>query len=151
MPLLAPVDDQMEAEIEAQIQQISNIPYLLQEGGVPFLAMGLILGFVGLIFVIKPQRPSTVAIYAFVSLLPGIIAMIGVYVSCSEFVEMGTSPDVPKPDKLFGVIGRAMGRSFYGLLATLIPMFFSTIAFLRTRPAIPDQSSLPQSDLATGS
>lgn len=133
-------------EIEVQVQQISNLTYLLKAGGLPFLVMGVLMGIVGLILVLKPRRTSTVAIFAFVSLLPGVIAMIMVYTSCSEFVEMGSSPAF-KPAEVFGVIGRAMGRCFYGLLATLIPMLFAIIAFLR---AIPSGSGLSQGDLSVG-
>ena len=134
-------------EIEVQVQQISNLTYLLKAGGLPFLVMGVLMGIVGLILVLKPRRTSTVAIYAFVSLLPGVIATIMVYTACTEFVEMGTSLVAPKPAELFGVIGRAMGRCFYGLLATLIPMLLAIIAFLR---AIPSNSALPQGDLLVG-
>lgn len=129
---------------EAQFEQISNLTYLLKAGGLPFLILGLVIGIVGLVLVLKPRRTSTVAIFAFVSLLPGVIAMIMVYTSCSEFVEMGSSPAPPKPAELFGIIGRAMGRCFYGLLATLIPMLLAIIAFLRT---IPSNSVLSQDDL----
>jgi hypothetical protein len=135
-------------EIEAQVQQMSNLTYLLQAGGLPFLVMGVIMGIVGLILLLKPRRTVTAAIYAFVSLLPGVIALISVYTACSEFVEMGSSPAPPKPAELFGVIGRAMGRCFYGLLATLIPMLLAIIAFIR---ASPNGSALPQDDLPASS
>lgn len=131
-------------EIEAQVQQISNLTYLLKVGGLPFLVLGLVIGIVGLVLVLKPRRTSTVAIFAFVSLLPGVTAMILVYTSCSEFVEMANSPTV-KPAELFGGIGRAMGRCFYGLLATLIPMILAIIAFLR---AIPSNPARPRGDLS---
>lgn len=130
MPLLA----QVEAEMDAQVQQISNLAFLLRSGGLPFVAIGLALGIVGLIFVIKPRGQWTVAIYAFASLLPGLFAMLSVYSSCSEFAALASGPEVPKPAELFGTIGRAMGCSFYGLLGTVIPMLLAIIAFLRARP-----------------
>jgi len=43
---------------EAQFQQISNLTYLLEAGGLPFLVMGLVMGIVGLILVLKPRRKA---------------------------------------------------------------------------------------------
>lgn len=128
---------------EAQIEQISNLACLLKSGGLPFLVMGLVLGIAGLILLLKSRRRSTAAVFAVVSLLPGFIAMILVYMACSEFVEMGTSPTIPKPAEVFGIIGRAMGRCFYGLLATLISMLLAIIVLLRARPS---DSALSHSD-----
>ncbi|MFT5323550.1 MAG: hypothetical protein ACI8P0_001400 [Planctomycetaceae bacterium] len=67
------VDQAVEIE-EAQFQQISNLTYLLEAGGLPFLVMGLVMGIVGLILVLKPRRTSTTAIFAFTSMLLAIIA-----------------------------------------------------------------------------
>lgn len=150
MLLLAQIEAPVEVEVEQQVQRMSNLGYLLQAGGLPFLAMGLVLVLAGLILLMKRRQRVSVAIYACCLLLPGVVALVAVYTACSEFVELASSPDVPRPAELFGVLGRAMGRCFFGLLATLVPMLLAIIAFLRVRSPEHDQSSLSQDQVETG-
>ena len=125
---------------EAQPQQIPTIVWLLQPGGIAPLALGLILALVGMVFVIRPNRSSSM-ILAFLSLLPAIIGLIVVYAAAAEYAEMARSRIGPKPAEFARLTGRAMGSSFCGLLGTILSVFVAILALARTGKSVDNPNS----------
>ena len=120
---------------ESQPQQISTIVWLLQSGGIAPLALGLILAFVGIVFVIRPNRTWSMTL-AFLSLLPAIVGLIVVYSAAADYAEMARSPNAPRPAEFARLTGRAMGSSFCGLLGTILPVFVAILALARTAKSV---------------
>lgn len=117
--------------IETDAPQMSTIVYLLRSGGSPFLAFGLLLAIAGIVLIlIRPSR-TLVLIYAVVSLIPGLLAMVAVFGACSEFIEMSGSPQLLKPTDFANVAGRGMSCGFFGLFSTLISSLLAALAFFR--------------------
>lgn len=65
------------------------------------------------------------------SAIPGIIAIIAIYMACTEFIEMTTSDTPPKPAIFAAVAAKAMPFGFFGLLSTIVPILLGGLAFRR--------------------
>ncbi|MAG94334.1 MAG: hypothetical protein CMJ48_11360 [Planctomycetaceae bacterium] len=125
---------------EAELQQVSNIAFLLRAGGIPFLALGLFLCIFGVVLAARPTNRVAITVYAFLSLLPGLFAMFAVYAACGEFGDMAVSPGPTKPSVIVSVAGRAMSYGFFGLLGTILPTILAIIAFARLSAQSPTES-----------
>lgn len=119
---------------EAPAKLMSTIEYLLGAGGLPLLLIGLVLSVVGLLMVTRPVNRRAIAIYAILSLLPGVLAAYAIYSGCVEFREMATATataELPKPSDFADVAGRAMSNGFWGTIGMILPSLLAIIAFAR--------------------
>ncbi|PQO42973.1 hypothetical protein [Blastopirellula marina] len=121
---------------DGQAQQISVLSWLLQSNySLALLGLGLILAIAGIILIIFPNRSASVVI-AGLSFLPGLIGLVMVYSAATAFSTLAGSPEPPKPTEFAKVINQALYSGFFSLIATLLAMFFSVVALVRSsRPA----------------
>ena len=119
---------------------ISPFRFLLFSGGLPLLAPGVVFSFWGLWNILKPRHPGLIVSQMLLSLLPGIFAMIAIYVTYTEFAAMAAQTTIPKPTTLAGVAGSAMSYGFCGLLSTITPVILGAVAMHRYL-GLPGESS----------
>ena len=110
---------------------MSPLRFLLPAGGMPVLAFGIILSLWGLWNIFRPPSPRRILSPMVLSTVPGIIAIIAIYIACTEFIEMTTSEAPPKPAMFAAVAAKAMSFGFFGLVSTIVPVLLGGLAFLR--------------------
>jgi hypothetical protein len=115
----------------AESVAMSPLRFLLPAGGMPVLAFGIILSLWGLWNIVRPQSPRRILSPMVLSSIPGIIAIIAIYMACTEFIEMTTSETPPKPWMFAAVAAKAMSFGFFGLLSTIVPILLGGLAFRR--------------------
>lgn len=118
---------------EESAQQTSTLLYLLHSGGLLLVAAMLCLAVIGVWMIMRPHGKTLVLVFAVLSMLPGIWAILNVFLAASQFTAMASLAEAPKPAEFADVVGRAMANGFYGLLATLVPMSLAILAFMRSR------------------
>ncbi|MEZ6057004.1 MAG: hypothetical protein R3C01_09900 [Planctomycetaceae bacterium] len=121
-------------------QQISTFAWLLRSGGVWPLGLGMLLAVVGIVLVFKRSITAT-KILGFASLLPAIIGLICVYMAADDFGELASSERPFKPNDLARIVGRGMSYGFFGLLGTILSMFFAAVAFARHNCSVEENTS----------
>jgi hypothetical protein len=108
---------------------LSPLRFLLSAGGVPLLAFGLFFSLWGLWNVVKPQSSRLILSQVVLSTMPGIFAMVAIYVTAADFTELATAETAPKPAIFAAVAGRAMSYGFVGLMSTIVPVLLGATAF----------------------
>ena len=116
---------------EAQVHQIPEFIFLLRAGGFPYFALGLFLSLFGVVLVAIPKSRLAITIYALLSLLPGLLAMVAIYSACGKLVEISLSTTAPKPAEFAAMTAHAMSCGFLGILGTLLPTILAVVAFWR--------------------
>ena len=111
--------------------QVTVINFLLHNGGLPYLGLGMFLSLIGVALVIIPKNRLAIIIYAFVSLLPGILAMFAIYSTFADFSSMALSATAPEPTEFAAVTARAISCGLMGILGTILPTVLAIIAFSR--------------------
>ena len=120
--------------------------FLLPAGGMPVLAFGIVLSLWGLWNIFKPQSPRRILSPMVLSSIPGIIAIIAIYMACTEFIEMTTSETPPKPFMLAAVVAKAMSFGFFGLMSTVVPVLLGALAFSRHGKLSPGAAGFNERD-----
>ena len=114
-------------------QQMSYFGFLLRAGGLSFFLLGLALSVVGVVLIAKPKFRAGVTIYACLSPLPGLAALVASYSAYGQFSAMATSSVAPKPAEIAAVTGYAMSSGFFGILGTILPMAVAILAMSRSQ------------------
>lgn len=128
---------------QSQTAVLSPIQFFLFAGGLPLLACGITFSLWGLWNIVRPRNASPILSQIVLSLIPGIIAMAGIYVACTEFTEMASLTTPPKPAVFAGVAGRAMSYGFMGLLSTIVPVLLGVVAVRKHLQSLRNESSNP--------
>lgn len=110
---------------------MSVFRFLLLAGGMPLLAFGLILSLWGLWNIFQPRSTFQILSQLVWCSVPGIIAMVAIYLACMDFSEMAAATKPPKPATFAAVAGRAMSFGFFGLMSTIVPMLLGAVAIRR--------------------
>lgn len=116
---------------ETSVKVLSPIRYLLIAGGAPLVAFGIVMTIWGVINVLRPRSAGLICAQSLVSMIPGAIAVVAIYLSSIRFQEMAGAPSLPKPTEFATVTGQAMSFGFLGLVTTMIPVFLGICAFFR--------------------
>ncbi len=116
---------------EENVQQLSEIPFLLRAGGNYLLFLGVVLALWGLVNVLIPRMRALILMQSLLSLLPGLLAMMAIYSACTELAVLAASPTLPKPADLAQLAGYAMSCGFWGLAGTMVPMTLGLLALWR--------------------
>lgn len=116
---------------QSAMSVIPTLRFLFASGGVVLLACGVVVTLWGVYSILKPERIGPILSQLVFTALVGVAAMIGVYSSAAEFIELAAAETAPKPAELSAAAGRAMSYGFVGLMATTIPVFLQTIAIRR--------------------
>ncbi len=107
---------------QTQTAVLSPLRFLLNAGGLPLLAFGLVFGIWGVMNFVRPRSSGHILAQCLLSLIPGIIAMVAVYVACCDFTELATAETAPKPAEIAKVTGYSMSIAFFGLASTIVPV-----------------------------
>jgi|GEM_PF-3495779 hypothetical protein len=116
-----------------QVQQLSYFGFLFRAGGLSYLLLGLALSVVGVALIAKPRFPLGTKIYACLSPLPGLAALLATYSAYGQFSAMAMSSTAPKPAEIATVAGYAMSSGFFGILGTILPMAIAMVAISRSQ------------------
>ncbi|WP_442511915.1 hypothetical protein SH528x_003665 [Novipirellula sp. SH528] len=121
--------------IEEGVQQtIHPLVFLFTGAGWPLLAFGLVFSILGLWNLYCGKHPTMVFVHSLLSLLPAMIAIVGIYISYNDFAELGSSSTAPKPSEFARIVGNAMSIGFCGLVSTVPPVALGIIGLWRLRP-----------------
>ncbi|MEZ6125741.1 MAG: hypothetical protein R3C49_21555 [Planctomycetaceae bacterium] len=89
----------------------------------------------GVMLLRKPRSLKLLGYYCLTSLVFGLIAMLAVFRSCSDFFAMTDSLTPPKPAQFAAAVDTALSCSLFGLLTVVIQMLVVTIGLLvQTEP-----------------
>ena len=127
---------------ETEIQQVSAFVFLLKSGGITFLLLGLIMAAVGVVLAVRRTSRMTAVLFACISPLPGILALLAAYAAFRQFSDIASSPEPPKPSDLARSISYGMSAGFFGILGTVASMASAIAAFARAE----NTRQLPQSN-----
>lgn len=117
--------------IEPSQQVLSPLRYLFLTGGISLTAIGAVMTIWGVINVWRPRRAGLICAQSLLSLIPGAIAVVAIYLNCVRFQEMAGASSIPKPGEFAEVTGQAMSFGFFGLVSTMVPVFLGMCAFYR--------------------
>ena len=107
---------------------ISPLRFLLFSGGFFLLAFGLVLTLWGLWNVLRPHSFVKILSQLALSVLPGMVAMVAIYLAAADFMELADSETAPKPAALATTVGPMFSYGFVGLLATIVPVLLGVVA-----------------------
>ena len=93
------------------------------------MAFGIVFSIWGIINIVRVPKSGWILAQAWMSFLPSIIAIIGIYVTYKRFAELATSTDVVKPSEV--AAGAGMSFGFLGIVSTIVPLMLSLVAFHR--------------------
>lgn len=126
---------------QGRTEVLSPLQFFLHAGGLPLLAFGIVFSVWGLWNIFRPRNATPILSQIVLSSIPGMIAMVAIYVACTEFTEMASSTTPPKPAILAGVAGRAMSYGFIGLLSTIVPVLLGVAALRKHLVSLRNESS----------
>lgn len=112
----------------------SPMRLLLNFEAIPLLACCIVFTLWAIWNLCRPPGARWILAQVMLSLVPGVIALVGIYATVIDFAEMAQSQMAPKPSAMASVINRAMSFGFWGLLAILLPVFLGAIALLKKLP-----------------
>lgn len=116
---------------EEPVQQVSLFSYLATNSPLPVVAVGLILVVIGIILVVSSKSRMAAKVYALVSPLPGILALVAIHGAHSRMATMASSSVAPKPAEFMGAVSAAVTAGFSGLIATILAMGLAIVAISR--------------------
>lgn len=120
----------MLVEVATQ-HQLNFVQFLLFTGGWPLLAFGIVVSIWGIINIVRVPGSGWILAQAWMSFLPGIFALLGIYVTYQQFAAMAISTEVVEPTDVATVAGAGMSLGFLGIVSTIMPFMLSLVAFRR--------------------
>lgn len=112
---------------DIQPQPYPMLLLFLTSGGFAPLGLGAILAAIGIVLVIRPMRTAS-TILAFLSIVPAIVALPGLYFAATDFLGL---PYAAKPSYIEDVAVRALSYGVCGLLGTILSVVSAVLALLR--------------------
>ena len=118
---------------EEPVQTISIFSYLVTNSPVPVVAVGVLLVVVGIVLVASSKSRTAATVYACVSPLPGVLALLVITGAYNGLAQIASSSVAPKPAEFMAIVSTGIASGFSGVLATVLTMGLAIIAVLKSR------------------
>jgi hypothetical protein len=113
---------------EEAVQSISMVAFLLRNGSIPVISLGLVFSVWGIINLVRSSSPRHILLQSLFSLLPGIIGIIAIHSAYVDLTRMAAMTTAPKPAEFAAATGAAISSGIFGIAGSIIPLTLGLFA-----------------------